>query len=109
APAMAARLANTADESSVEAFVDEVANLMRSQVAGILGNVLLVGPVVLLIQIGAWYALGKPLISVETAEHVIDKLTLLGPTAFHAAFTGVLLFASSMIAGWMENWFALHR
>jgi hypothetical protein len=26
-----------------------------------------------------------------------------------AAFTGVLLFASSIIAGWTENWFVLHR
>jgi site-specific recombinase len=26
-----------------------------------------------------------------------------------AAFTGVLLFASSLIAGWVENWFVFHR
>jgi site-specific recombinase len=26
-----------------------------------------------------------------------------------AAFTGVLLFASSIMAGWTENWFVLHR
>jgi site-specific recombinase len=26
-----------------------------------------------------------------------------------AAFTGVLLFSSSILAGWVENWFVLHR
>jgi site-specific recombinase len=36
-------------------------------------------------------------------------LTLLGPMALYAAFTGVLLFASSLIAGWAENWFVYHR
>jgi site-specific recombinase len=36
-------------------------------------------------------------------------LTLLGPTLLYAAFTGVLLFAVSIIAGWAENWFVLHR
>jgi site-specific recombinase len=42
-------------------------------------------------------------------EYVLHALTLLGPTAFYAAFTGVLLFASSLIAGWVENWFVWHR
>jgi site-specific recombinase len=36
-------------------------------------------------------------------------LTLLGPTALFAAFTGVLLFISSLIGGWVENWFVWHR
>jgi hypothetical protein len=40
---------------------------------------------------------------------VLQSLTLLGPTALFAAFTGVLLFASSLIAGWTENWFVFHR
>ncbi|HEX3139008.1 MAG TPA: recombinase, partial [Rhizobacter sp.] len=43
------------------------------------------------------------------AEHVLSSLSLLGPTPFYAAFTGVLLFASSIIAGWVENWFVWHR
>jgi len=33
----------------------------------------------------------------------------LGPTLIFAAFTGVLLFTSSIVAGWVENWFVLHR
>jgi site-specific recombinase len=40
---------------------------------------------------------------------VLHSLTLLGPTVIYAAFTGVLLFASSIIAGWVENWFVLQR
>jgi site-specific recombinase len=40
---------------------------------------------------------------------VLKSLTLLGPTALFAAFTGVLLFVSSLIAGWAENWFVWHR
>ena len=40
---------------------------------------------------------------------MLESLTLLGPTALYAAFTGVLLFASSLIAGWVENWFVWHR
>lgn len=109
APAMAAKLANTRDEEAIEGFVDEVAHLIRSQTAGIVGNLLVVAPVVLLMQVAAWFALGKPLIGDHSAHHVLETLTLLGPTAWYAAFTGVLLFMSSLIAGWVENWFVLHK
>ncbi|MEP7057978.1 MAG: recombinase, partial [Caldimonas sp.] len=89
--------------------VDEVAHLIRSQAAGIFGNVAAVIPVVLAIQWLWRLAFGAPMLNTEAAEHVFDSVTLLGPTALFAAFTGVLLFASSLIAGWVENWFVLHR
>jgi site-specific recombinase len=57
----------------------------------------------------AWWLMGRPLVGTESAEYVLHSLTLLGPTALYAAFTGVLLFASSLIAGWVENWFVFHR
>jgi site-specific recombinase len=109
APAMAEKLADVSDDAAVEGFVDEVAHLIRSQAAGIFGNLAAVIPVVLLVQYGSWLAFGAPLIDQKTAAHVLDSLTLLGPTALFAAFTGVLLFASSLIAGWVENWFVWHR
>jgi site-specific recombinase len=97
------------DSAAVEGFVDEVTHLVRSQMAGIVGNLAMVIPVVLAVQGVAWWALGRPLVGVADAKHVLDNLTLLGPTAFFAAFTGVLLFASSVVAGWAENWFVYHR
>ena len=109
APAMAEKLGDVADDAAVERFVDEVAHLIRSQAAGIIGNLAAVTPLVLLVQWASQAALGTPLIHGHDAEHVLDAITLLGPTALFAAFTGVLLFASSLIAGWVENWFVWHR
>jgi site-specific recombinase len=113
APAMAARLhgsqLDALDDGAVEGFVDEVAHLIRSQFAGIVGNLAVVAPVVLAVQAAAWWLAGAPLLSAAEARHTLEKLTLLGPTAAYAAFTGVLLFASSLIAGWVENWFVYHR
>ncbi len=97
------------DSAAVEGFVDEVTHLVRSQMAGILGNVGLVIPVVLALQGLAWWVFGAPLVSAQDARHVLGSITLLGPTALYAAFTGVLLFASSLVAGWVENWFVYHR
>jgi len=110
APAMASRLEGvSASDEAVEGFVDEVAHLLRSQVAGIVGNLALVVPVVLAVQGLAWWMGDAPVIGTESAQHVLHSLHLLGPTLLFAAFTGVLLFASSLIAGWVENWFVFHR
>lgn len=112
APAMAAKLKDIdSDESptTLEDFVDEVTHLMRSQVAAVVGNVFMVVPAVLLVNAVIQLLLGRPMISHENAQHVLESLTLLGPTLLWAAFTGVVLFASSMIAGWVENWFVLHH
>ena len=109
APAMAATLQGPFDDAHVEAFVDRVAQLIRSQAAGIIGNLMVCGPLVLLVQWAAEAASGRTLVGADSAHHVLHSLTLLGPTALYAAFTGVLLFASSLIAGWAENWFVFHR
>ncbi len=95
--------------AAIEAFLDRVAQLIRSQVAGILGNVALCGPLVLAVQLLASALWGAPLVGEKEAHYVLHSLTLLGPSALFAAFTGVLLFGSSLIAGWAENWFVFHR
>ncbi len=97
------------ETQAISGFVDEVTHLVRSQIAGIVGNIVAVIPVVVVVQWAAWWLAGAPLVSEKSAHYVLHSLTLLGPTALFAAFTGVLLFASSLIAGWVENWFVYHR
>jgi site-specific recombinase len=109
APAMAAKLKDLGPADAIERFVDEVAHLVRSQVAAIFGNLAAVIPAVLLISTGLWFAFGAPMIDAKEAEHVLHSLDLRGPSLLFAAGTGVLLFASSIIAGWVENWFVLQR
>lgn len=111
APAMAAALprGRAPDDAAIQGFVDQVAQLIRSQMAGIVGNLLMCGPLVLLVQVLAQLLLGQPLVGTQDAAYVLKSMTLLGPTALFAAFTGVLLFASSLVAGWAENWFVFHR
>jgi len=109
APAMAAKLDDLHDDASVQAFVDKVTQLVRSQVAAVLGNVLLVFPAALALALAVAWLKGEPAIDERQARHVLQALHLLGPSLLFAAFTGVLLFASSICAGWVENWFVLRR
>jgi len=109
APAMAAKLDDLHDDASVEAFVDKVTHLVRSQVAAVLGNVLLVFPGAMALALAIGWAGGEPALDEAHARRVLASLHLLGPSLLFAAFTGVLLFASSIFAGWVENWFVLRR
>ncbi|MFT7722623.1 MAG: site-specific recombinase [Roseateles sp.] len=109
APAMADKLLYIDRDDGLQGFVDEVTHLTRSQVAGILGNLALVAPLVLAVQGLCWLVFGAPLVGDKEAHYVLHSLDLFGPSLLFAAFTGTLLFASSLVAGWVENWFVFHR
>ncbi len=109
APAMAARMRNLADPARMAAFLDEVAALVRSQSAGIFGNVFVVFPVTYALGMLLVHAAGLAPVDGPKAAKTIDSLSLLGPSAFFAALTGVLLWCSSVFAGWVDNWFAFRR
>jgi len=109
APAMAARLRDIRSDAGVDDFVDEVANLVRSQVAAVLGNVLVVVPAMAAVTLLFQFALERPLLDAAHAASTLKSLSLAGPTALYAAITGILLFSASIIAGWTENAFVLHR
>jgi site-specific recombinase len=109
APAMAAKLKDVSTASALESFVDEVTHLVRSQTAAVIGNVVIVFPATVLLALGVQQLSGTPMIDVATAHYVLHSLTLAGPSVLYAAFTGILLFSSSILAGWVEIWFVLHR
>ncbi|AOI98905.1 site-specific recombinase [Burkholderia sp. LA-2-3-30-S1-D2] len=109
APTLARELDDTGHEEGVKAFVASVIALIRTQAAAISGNVLVVLPVCLLVQLFAGNLLHANLISPGKAHATLHSFSLLGPTPFYAALTGVLLWASSLLAGWADNWFVLHR
>ena len=109
APALAARMHHVREPHAMEVLVNEIVCLIRSQVAAIAGNLLLVVPTMLALHWIFRGLTGHPLMTAEKAAHTIPSLSVLGPSLFFAAFTGVLLWSSSMIAAWADNWFVCHR
>ncbi|WP_042884779.1 site-specific recombinase [Cupriavidus necator] len=108
-PALAHRLDGAGRPEGREAFVDDTVAMIRSNAAAIVGNLAVVFPVALAIQWLAHKLLGANLITPAKAIATIESFSILGPTPLYAAFTGVLLWLSSLVAGWADNWFALHR
>lgn len=109
APTLARELDAAGTEQGMDEFVTSVLALIRTQAAAVLGNVLAVFPVCLGVTL-LWRALFQTdMISPEKAHATLQSFSLLGPTPIYAALTGVLLWASSLFAGWVDNWFVLHR
>lgn len=109
APTLARELDAAGTPQGMDDFVTSVLALIRTQAAAVLGNVLAVFPVCLGVAL-LWRTLfGSDLISPDKAHATLQSFSLLGPTPIYAALTGVLLWSSSLFAGWVDNWFVLHR
>lgn len=108
-PALAHRLDEANTPEGREAFLDDTLSMIRSNAAAILGNLAVVFPLAWAVQWVAQHWLQRPLIDAAKAQATLDSFSLWGPTPIYAAATGVLLWLSSLIAGWADNWFALHR
>jgi site-specific recombinase len=109
AAAIAAKLKDITHAGAIQEFVDEVANVVRSQVIAVFGNLLMVVPCVVLINYSLTYFSHDTMLDQTKAAKVFADLSIFGPSLLFAMFTGLILFASSMIAGWVENWFVLNR
>lgn len=108
APALAAKMQDVETKEGMESLVTEIVHLIRSQVASILGNVMFVIPCVILIDTAFFLLFGIHLMSTEKAHYAFTSVDILGPAILFAGFTGILLWLSSIFAGWGDNWFALH-
>jgi site-specific recombinase len=111
AAALAGTLRETAGHPDLGPLVTLIARITRSQLAAAIGNIGLVIPACLLVDF-VWQRQhgGEPLLNPDTARYAIDSLhpTRTG-TIFYGALTGVLLWSSSLAAGWLENWAVYRR
>lgn len=109
APALAAKMQDVGTEEGMQSLVTEIVHLIRSQIAAISGNVLFVIPVVILIDTAFYMLFGGHLMSPTKAEYASTSVDIFGPAMLFGAFTGILLWLSSLISGWGDNWFALNN
>ncbi len=103
APYLAAKF-KTSIADSRRAMID----VLRTQFISMAGNLLLVFPICYFISFGSIY-FGRSILPAEKALHIIESTDPLGPVFIFACFTGLLIFLSSLIAGWFENWTHLHQ
>lgn len=85
-------------------FVSIWRAMVRLQFAGLLGNVVVAGPLAFLIDVALVRWRGHHFLSDAAAEHVLHANSIVGPSIVYAALTGVLLWLSSLIGAAGDNW-----
>ncbi len=88
----------------LDAFLAVWRSAVRLQVAGLVGNIVVAGPLAFAIDVGVMRAFHRHVLTVHEAEHALEANTLLGPSIVFAALTGLFLWVSSLIGAWGENW-----
>jgi len=110
AAALASSMHVSAGQRDLSGLVTMTARITRSQLAAAAGNIGAVIPTSLAFNAYYQHKTGHPFLDEEGAEHMLASLhpTHSG-TVFFAALTGVLLWLSSVAAGWLENWAVYRR
>ncbi len=97
-------------DSNDNELVTYVARILRTQLAAAFGNIIAVGAGAVGLAFLWRILFGTPILNPETAEYAVTSLNpLRSGTIFYAALTGVILWLSSIVGGWIENWAVYHR
>jgi site-specific recombinase len=108
-PAMtAATIAGAVSDSQTRGdlgrLVDLIVDVLRSQFAAILGNVMVAFPTAIAIAYTVMWLSGNPFLNVDKAHHLLHDLDPLASLAIpHAAIAGVCLFLAGLISGFFDN------
>ncbi len=91
-------------------LVEQVARVIRSQLAAVVGNLGMVIPGTIAINVVVRLLTGHWLLDAEYAHKIVGKHHPFGSATIpYAMLTGVFLWAASIAGGTMENWFVVNK
>ncbi len=91
--------------SELKELKDELRNLLKSQMLAAAGNLCAVIPTAYCLFLVWQMLFDAPIFSPEEAKKLIATHNpLQSLTLFYALLTGVILWSSSLVHGWMQNW-----
>ncbi len=94
----------------VDELVNFTSRIFHSQLAAATSNVIVVSATAWVFNLLWELVAGHPFVNPEDAARLITTLSPLNSgTIFFAALTGVILWLSSVVGGWFDNWSVYHR
>jgi site-specific recombinase len=104
AATIAAAVSDSQSRGDLGRLADLVVDLLRSQFAAILGNVLVAFPTALGLAYAISWLTGHPFLDAAKAYHLLHELDPIHSLAVpHAAIAGVCLFLAGLISGYFDN------
>lgn len=110
AAALAGSLHGSGEKDELDDLVTLIQRICRSQLGAAIGNVGMVAATAPIFNLLYVRLRGHPFLDEAAAEHTLVSFDPLhSGTIVFAALTGVLLWMSSLGAGWLENWVTYRR
>jgi site-specific recombinase len=110
AAALAGSISERHDGHQLDRLVPLIARIARSQFAAAVGNISAVIVTAAIFNVVWQKITGDPFLDLKAATTAVRSFDPLhSGTIFFAALTGVLLWISSLVAGWFENWIVFRR
>jgi len=110
AAALAGTIRDRKGPGQLDELVRLIARIARSQFAAAVGNVTACIATTLLVDQLIVLVTGHNFLDAKASASTIDSFhPIYSGTILFAAFTGVLLWVSSLFAGWFENWIVYRR
>lgn len=110
AAALAGSIRAQRDAHQLDDLITTIARICRSQLAAALGNIGVVIPSAIVFDFVFRAVYGRSFLDAENAQYTVDSFHVYkSGTIPYAVLTGVLLWASSLGAGWLENWAVYRR
>lgn len=110
AATLAVALKDSEEEQRLERLTTAALGILSSQIAATIANLIAVALGCVFFNQMWVLATGHSYLTVEKASHLFTDLSPVDSlTVLYAAFTGVILWSSSLIGGWLDNWSAYHR
>lgn len=110
AAALAGTIRDRAGPDRLTELVGLIARIARSQFAAAVGNVSAVIVTCIIFDLIWSAATGSTYMNPEQAQATAESFSPIGSlTLLWGALTGVLLWTSSLFAGWFENWLVYRR
>ncbi|MBC7625369.1 MAG: preprotein translocase subunit TatB [Aeromicrobium sp.] len=106
AASIAASLDLSRDEKTsarMERLTEVVARVTRSQLAAIVGNIVITLPTAIALTYLIWWNTGSHIVSPEKASKLVHEASLATLAPIYAGIAGVVLFIGGLISGYFDN------
>lgn len=102
-------LLKSEDSSHFLKLITEIKSTLKSQMTSVIGNLIAVIPSILVFAYGYQLMTNEHFLTTEKAQYTIESLKLFSLVPLYAVFTGIILWTTGLVGGWLNNFMVLYE
>lgn len=102
-------LLNSEESSHFLKLIAEIKSTLKSQLTSVVGNLIAVIPSILIFAYGYQLIAGNHFLTNDKAHYTLESLKFFSLVPLYAVFTGVILWTTGLVGGWLNNFMVLYE